>query len=901
MKYLYAKFKGYIGFYNGLGLDTVEIDFSKCKHNIVLIIGKNGSGKSTLMDHLNVFPDPSSSFVPDMNSEKILRLVDNNTIYDILISSPADTKGGRKQTKAFIKKNGLELNPNGNISSYKSIIFSEFELDSNYISLSKLSSNDRGLGDKTPAERKKFASTVVDNLEVYNEMYKSLNKRSIVFKSHLNTLHTKIQNVGIKENLEKTLRSLKNEEGDLNTKILELNNRIVSIETKFAITVEESEKIQKLQKQLYDINAQIINIETSLKGYYKSKFTINNFEEFEKKYKEEQELLKVHELKVLELSIEWTTKSKRLTEVSESLQSMEAELVACNNNIDITMEKKYNDSNMILNNIIDKLKKYNIPAVPDLLYKAEELLRFYKEFINYIDSLYDRSCPEMLQYICIEYNPNDIDNVTNQINNISKEILSTSESINELQNQLKEISILDEKPKDCNNANCPFISKALKLEKQIGGANIIESISTLQNKHLELSTQLTQLSDKLVKLKEWSIEKRNLDQFLSKILTNKNLFEQFNDIDMIDIINIYKKISMMNTFNNQRDPRRITDICNTLKELKTVLEINTRIKYEYQSYKEKIKIIKSTKSMIDKMTQEKDSLIAEVGDLRTNLSAFESIVKELRSELVIKSEFNNLAMKYKEKQQEKSFIESQLEEFNDKSNRASEEFNYIINYKANIENYNNMLVPIKNEIQRISGQLSLLESYYTEYNMYKEKYDMINTIKKYCSPTGEGIQTLFMQLYMVKTLDLANQVLGMLFGGEYKLLDFIINQKEFRIPFVGSGLPVDDISSGSTSQICIMGMIINLVLLHQASTKFNIARLDEIDGGLDHRNRFGFVSALYSTMNILEIDQLFIISHSLEADTSNVDIIKLKSYDDFDEGNSIIGNVIYDYNEQIKH
>ena len=206
--------------------------------------------------------------------------------------------------------------------------------------------------------------------------------------------------------------------------------------------------------------------------------------------------------------------------------------------------------------------------------------------------------------------------------------------------------------------------------------------------------------------------------------------------------------------------------------------------------------------------------------------------------------------------------------------------------------------PIIEEMQKLSGQLTLLESYYQEYQEYNVKYDMIEKIKKYCSPTGGGIQTIFMQLYMSKTWELSNQILGMLFGGEYQLLEFVINQNEFRIPFIGSGLEVDDISSGSTSQICIMGMVINLVLFYQASTKFNIARLDEIDGGLDHRNRFEFVNALYRIISILNIEQLFIISHSIETDTSSVDIIKLKGYPDYDDS-SQLGNIIYDYSKEM--
>ena len=208
------------------------------------------------------------------------------------------------------------------------------------------------------------------------------------------------------------------------------------------------------------------------------------------------------------------------------------------------------------------------------------------------------------------------------------------------------------------------------------------------------------------------------------------------------------------------------------------------------------------------------------------------------------------------------------------------------------------LNPIMKDISTISGQLTLLDSYYTEYNQYKQSYDMIETLKKYCSPTGGGIQTLFMQIYMSKTKDLTNQVLGMLFNGAYQLLDFVINDSEFRIPFVGEGLPVDDISSGSSSQICMMSMIINLVLLHQGSTRFNIAQLDEIDGALDSHNRSQFVNILFHSMNILQIEQLFLISHSMEVDNTFADIIKMKDYNNY-ESSIQSGNIIWDYETAI--
>ena len=148
---------------------------------------------------------------------------------------------------------------------------------------------------------------------------------------------------------------------------------------------------------------------------------------------------------------------------------------------------------------------------------------------------------------------------------------------------------------------------------------------------------------------------------------------------------------------------------------------------------------------------------------------------------------------------------------------------------------------------------------------------------KYSSPTSDSIQALFMSIYMDKTLQMVNQLLGMMFGGNYRILEYIINDSEFRIPFIGNGLAVDDISSGSTSQKCMMGMIINLVLSSISSGKYNIVSLDEIDGGLDDANRYMFVDVLQNISNILNFDQIFIISHSVESALNNVDVVLLSS------------------------
>ena len=204
--------------------------------------------------------------------------------------------------------------------------------------------------------------------------------------------------------------------------------------------------------------------------------------------------------------------------------------------------------------------------------------------------------------------------------------------------------------------------------------------------------------------------------------------------------------------------------------------------------------------------------------------------------------------------------------------------------------------PLQAEKDAINYSLTSILQYTQELADYQEKYNVINVLKKYSSPTT-GIQTVFMDMYLSKTLSMANELLSLMFEGNYKLLPYVINEAEFRLPFVGNGLPVDDVSHGSNSQKCIIGTIMNLVLLFQASTHFNIVMLDEVDESLDNFNRCEFINILYKLIELLGIGQMIMISHNiLESDFSNLDIISLAKYDTDER---LSGNVIFDYNDYV--
>ena len=726
-----------------------------------------------------------------------------------------------------------------------------------------------------------------DNLEIYNSMYKTLNKKSLIYKSHIGTLHTKIQNIGDKTTLDQRLISLKNKEAELNTRIMGLNNHIVSIQAKNSIDEDEAKRIQDATTKVESLKSQLNTIQISLDSYYnKTKIKPENIID---KYNKDNELYKSYCYNHDELSKTWKEKCDRLNSISNDIISIEADL--SNTNTDDSIYDRYNNSCNLLEEYKSELIKLNIPIDTNLILSITNLINFCDKIIALIDHFNDNITSGDIEFLINKYSRNYIDNLINNQKKIIDKIDNTKLHLSDIQGQVKILATLESRPNNCKIDSCPFISDAVKLKKNLK-IDLSEELAVCQEDILKFSDTITEIQKEIDYANSLSSKKTELDIIRSTILENK----QYIDLFYPDFIaNFDSNLINMYTFGEIRDHSRLTDGLNILKLLDDENRNNIILETEYNGYRDKIKLLNSSKVMLEKLKAEQEELIKSTKDMKLEIDSYMKTINSLKESITIEDQYNNTYCDFKEIEIEYNSAKSVIDEFQAKSAKALEALSSISEYKSQIETLSTELIPISKDISTISGQLTLLDSYYIEYNEYKSSYDTIETLKKYCSPTGGGIQTLFMQIYMSKTKQTANEVLGMLFNGAYQLLDFVINENEFRIPFIGEGLPVDDISSGSSSQIAMMSMIINLVLLHQASTKFNIAQLDEVDGALDSYNRSNFINILFHSINILNIEQLFLISHSLEADNTFADIIKLKSNDTYSFMN---GNIIWDFDEE---
>ena len=908
MRILHIKLVGYVGLYNGIGVKDLEIDFTRSRNRICVISGANGCGKSTLLNALNILPDGRDLLVPSFSASKSIVLSDNDIIYNINILYPIDSSGNRITTKAYIQKNGVELNQNGNVSSYKDIIFNEFDLDSNYITLSHLSGDDRGLADKKPAERKKFLASISSSLDVYNDIYKNLNKKANTYKSYINNLTGKIRAIGNESNLRSGLVSLSNRETKLTDMIEVLKTEIIQNQTLIQVNDPDGklqEKYNSIESELNDIGRKNTLALKELRVFYE-----DNFDTSETKLNKESLLSEIEELNT-QINYHKDKRNENNTNIlvltnsiqnnTDRIESNNIRISKLSNDIDQGLDRQISIYTDRLNNIRQEFLSYNMN--PDNISKSDidQLIFVLSEFIKDIDLLYESvngySISEFIEIIKqnkisshLQIENKNLDELNSVNSKLEKQLMQAK-------SDLSIVSVLDSRPSECKIDSCLFLKESFKaLNKYKDKKEIEDQIEYLEGFIADNNKLIDEIKDDIEKYNNMLSSETILDAIIALLDSNHAILSNFSMTRGIrDSETLYGRISRNYMFNEFRDLSVLTSISNDIIEYNNINKVYNTLLSEQKTNKRNIEEcnellseVKELESIIEKDKSNREALIKDntfldglINNCEIRINLINGLISRYDKWVEVDNKYKLLELEFKN-------LQKQFEGSAEILQRISKAQQELLSAK-------NELSPIVDQRKNIESQLLLLESYSKEYNEYSEKYIVIDKLKRYSSPTG-GIQSLFMSLYMNKTLDLANQLLGMIFQGQYKLLEYVINQDEFRMPFIGNGLIVDDISSGSTSQVCIMGMIINLVLLNQASTKYNITRLDEIDGGLDHQNRYMFVDILQKIIQILNIEQLFIISHSVESALSNVDVIQLAPIPDYED--VFTGaNIIYSYKE----
>lgn len=892
MRLVSARFKGLKGIYNKSGQKEIFIDFTKCLHNIIYIIGKNGSGKSTLMNALNPLPDTPQMYIDHELGEKEIVYQTDSEIYNILIQYPVYANGNRAVSKAFFREvhpdgTMVELNSNGTVGSFKDIVFSKFSLDPNFVSLSFLSVENRGIVDKKPADRKKLISNLLESVEVYNDIYKTLVKRSSVFKSMVNSIVAKIDSIGDEQKLIMDRAAAVNR-----INVLEQNKKLLEDQIASSrATINLLDPNNENQNTYKSLMSELSQVENNLKLLGESNSNMDDLVEQYTNLKQE-ELIVSKDIQSLKDSID-----RMLTEREEEAKIIFVKREKYNS---LTSQGDFEELESSIRTMTEKVFGYQkifqeVGVDGDKVTKDEYILGLntLESFRTAVANIKSYASNEAIIQACQFILSGK--NVLTLIDSYSDNIEKYKEQIADLQKDLAyakglydKTKILDNRPTECKVNTCSFIKDALEAKSQNPEKKMAMYMNEIDNlkdllKHSETDLEKYQEIHKVYSDLNIIVRSIRSNAVILAKMPNGNIFSEVTAFlnrvmkgdNFNDIYELYQYIGYANVYELYKvDMEKLNNLKSDMKLIKAQREIIDTLQDELSQLGEKLA------NITDKMTLANDEIIKKT----THLG-------ELRDEI---DKVNNAISK----QRRIDELRSARDEYRSKLNTVSVNIEKISAEISKINAANSQLQGIVNELgplseakDNISYSLTKLAEYKAECEQYEKKYQLIELLKKYSSPTKGGIQTIFMQLYMDKTLSLSNQLLSMMFEGEMEILPYVINENEFRIPVVNhiSNMITDDISNCSTSERSMVGMIMGFAMMYQSSTVYNIIKLDEIDGGLDQYNRSMFPSILSQIMQILNVENCLIVSHAAEADMSNVDIISLTPV-----SNEVLkGNVIF--------
>lgn len=906
MRFVSISLSNYIGIYNGMRLYDINIDMTKCRNRIVIIRGDNGSGKSTLSKAMSLFPDPNDAFIPGLPARKEIVLADKNTLYKLTFIHGVKQNGERETTKAYITKtfggNAAELNPNGNVSSYKDILYSELGLDANFAALSQLSNDDRGLADKKPAERKRFVNSIITSLDVYNQIYKTLGKRSSNYRSLINATVGKLNVLG--------------DESVVNANITDVEARINSLQDEKDKAVidlaREQSTVQMLDPDgsIQDTNTSIslaLNADerehTKLQTIIESITRSNKISssDIEKDYRiimdRKHSLIIDNQISRASVDALLAQKEGEAANLAKKVTRLQA----------ISSESSYDDiknnlatTQMQLSEIETAFVRigFTVESIPNIT-REEYILAI--ETLKDLDNLVSVAFKSEVSFeisqriISVYINSGNLPNMID-IDDISRRKDIAASHLSEVQIELASISsrtgLLDTlslRPSDCRNDTCPFIKDALEFSRSNPTARAVE----LEKDKNDTITLIDSLRHSMEEAEEFNNAINRFRTIIREIDKNRSILLKMPNCEMFsDKLEFFRRLYAGHAFEYISSIYQYIDMANLLDTYKHLRSICSKYESELKVYESKADSLALLQQEIDDINgtingiaKRIEPIMKEIGNRNIEIASLESleaayatIIDTMKKQAPIQQRIQDHRLRLAENSRKMNDINSAIVRMNIAKDRI----------KATTAS----LTPLIADRDRLIHNANMIAEYKADLEKLQTEYDLIETIKYYSSPTT-GIQLVFMELYMGKIIALANELLRLLFQGQFEIKPFVINETEFRIPCLGGGYLNDDISSMSSSQIGMISMILSFALLHHSSTTYNIIKLDEIDGPLDYTNRVYFMDVLNSIMDIMHTEQCIMISHNSELQVDNSDVILLKH----DETNSDYnrGNIIWSY------
>ena len=870
MKINYLTLQNFASIYVGMKLKKIHIDLTKGNNVIILLVGPNGSGKTSILSNLHPFAYPGTM---DVRSGTELILEGHDGYKEVGIENDGDNyvikhfymfKNKNRTMKSFISKNGVEMNPNGNVTSFMEVVELELGLEPEFLKLLRLGSNVISFINMKSLDRKKFTSQLLADVDIYSSYYKKVNDDTRAFKALIKSATDKMSRLNISD--------LKQEQRE-QEQLLEYMNELSDTRDNIMVKIGQIQStIQSLEvESIDDLNLKILECDNVIKTMERQ---LKNLE---------KTIEKLGGMSIDEAQREKESLTEKYNKIDKELSLLTMKNEMSINELNMLFEQKDSkESNLKFidsSEQIEKLKQFKDEVNEEIKELLNELSGFKGDFtITKQEALTILSMLDDLRYVVLDilsvspkneieeffkYADKNIKSIMRKkIEIIDKQMLvvnmELSKDINEYgKNELQVMYRL------CDHSDCPYVAYYNNTSSKV-----VTKKEELQSRLSKLDSQRTFYGNIL-----------SIDEYMGNA---KYIFNLNSALIKASPFAKYIGHELITKCLKSKSNEPINDVAKLVTDYISNIEIKYEIdekKQAIENTNKEIEIFEKNSKTLDIIKDEIDNILNRINELNLTLSQNKERVKQLENDLIDIDnriyDLNSLIESNDIKKDTLTVIEITNKEKDEVTNtiKRYQELQELLS-KARVD-----LIKVEQEHQskknlfetnnrKISDFIALQE----ELKTLNESYDELEILKEALS-SNKGIPLLYIQLYLRSTRKFINELLDVVYGGNLQIETFIVNEKEFRIPYTKNGVLVDDVVYASDGERAFISLIMSLALIKQSIKKYNILLLDEVDGALDAESRVRFLGILERYIKEIGCEQLFMISHNNAFDNYDIDLI----------------------------
>lgn len=805
-----------------MGLSTIEFSFDKIDKPIVQIYGPNRCGKTVLIQELHPFSNVSLN--GDERNDLSLILPNQvglkNIVYDVdgeiynITHTYKPTPSGNHSVSSSIVYNGEELNPSGRVTVFNNLIEKLFGINKYIFQFIINGTNLTSFANMSFTQRKDLLNKA-KGIDVYDKIHK-LAKDDYRYTNKLitslnNTKEYLMSTHGSYETLCGTLNTKRNESETLTRRISELKSKLDSLQGTINVIRQ-----QNVSQELYDLTNMINSYDSIVQDI--GCFDGNVYDSLV-----DEQIKLNNELSEL--------KNKRLLIMKD---------------IDVLYDKKNN--------------------IESIAYNNQKALSDYNEMVSQRDRLKTQvdnitiEChvESSSSFLCMMMS------LAQTINSICKEIISSLNG--------KHLKLFSQMVQSNIDISAFLIQESTALMDSEKEKSVISHIRHLINSidgeyvddccysnciykktHDTLDIYFKSFqSDSASKFTQYDIEQ--MDHAYKNVLSIKRLLQTEIPPELKDVFDI--KTIMKNLVQNQ--------IGIDVKFIQYLIEesgkIELRNKYISQ-LSEVEKTISNMKNIIP--TDNTDEALQNISG---EIESLNQVVKELDIEI---DKYNSALTDNDNRKMKMSQIKNvDIKDLRKRHNKLQKLSNTLINSENEFNQLNSEMSQLTNQLYSINNELVSLENVYNQYtNNLKEIEKYQSSDERYkiiaeATSSTKGKPVLVIRETVETALLMANRLLDVMYDGEIEMLDPIINESTFSLPFRCGLNTSPDIKYGSQSESTLLSLALSLSLASML-TNYNVILCDEVDSFIDQHMSDGFVLMLQEIMSTLKMEQMFIISHKI--------------------------------------